>query len=439
MFNNLSLKSNQDFSIFWFRRDLRLEDNNGLLAALAGPYPVLPVFFFDPEILDKLQGPSDKRIDFIHLQLGRLKATLEQMGSTLYVLKTMPIEGFRSLAEQGNLKEVYTNHDYEPQAIARDQRVIALLEGQEIWFHTFKDQVIFEKNEVLKQDGTPFSVFTPYSKKWLTTYQALNTKQPIPIWKNLLKTNPSTLPSIEDIGFTPSHITFPQADFPKDIIRNYGKTRDLPALATSKLGVHLRFGTISIRSLVSEAFSANSIFLNELIWREFFMSILYHFPRVCTTSFRPEYDRIPWLNDPEDFQRWQEGRTGFPLVDAGMRELSATGFMHNRVRMLTASFLTKDLLIDWRWGEAWFAEKLLDFELSANNGNWEWAAGCGCDAAPYFRIFNPEIQRTKFDPDNEYIRKWVPEFGSRDYPAPMVSHDFARKRCLQTYKIALQS
>jgi len=429
----------QDFCIFWFRRDLRLEDNTALNAALSGSLPVLPVFLFDRNILDKLSGPEDKRLDFIQAQLQLLKTQFEKRGSTLYVAHCIPVEEFGEFAKTGKLKAVYTNHDYEPYAIARDLEVQQLLEGQGIGFHTYKDQVIFEKEEVVKADGNPFTVFTPYSKKWLSTLEEVTFKMPVTHWKKLLHCPAVSIPSIEELGFKSSSVVFPSTNIPVGIISNYGKTRDLPELPTSKMGLHLRFGTLSIRTLVEVASRTNKVYLNELIWREFFMSILFHHPEVLTQSFRPEYDRIEWRNDSEEFDRWCKGTTGFPLVDAGMRELSTTGFMHNRVRMVTASFLAKDLLIDWRWGEAWFAQKLLDFELSANNGNWQWAAGCGCDAAPYFRIFNPDIQLKKFDPDLTYVKRWVPEFGTSAYPAPMLDHAFARERCLKTYKIALQS
>jgi deoxyribodipyrimidine photo-lyase len=298
--------------------------------------------------------------------------------------------------------------------------------------------VIFEEGEILKSDGTPYTVFTPYKKKWL---QKLNSDIPEAsnTWSynemNFLKCD-YILPSLQDLGFIESNIKVRSYDL--SVINNYHKDRDFPARdKTSYLSPHLRFGTVSIRKIVIEAME-NPVFLSELIWREFFMQILFHFPRTVTENFRTKYDDIQWVNNPDDFQKWTNGETGYPIVDAGMRQLNKTGFMHNRVRMITAGFLCKHLLIDWRWGEAYFAQKLLDYELSSNVGNWQWAAGTGCDAAPYFRVFNPESQQKKFDPEKEYIRKWIDDFNTKTYPEKIVEHDFARQRAIFTYKSGLK-
>lgn len=431
--------------IFWFRRDLRLHDNAGLYHALNSGMPVQPIFIFDREILDLLDDKTDARVHFIHQQISKIKAELESMGSTLLVKYGKPIEIFESLNQElgGKIKAVFTNHDYEPYAQQRDFAIEQLLEKQTISFKTFKDQCIFEKNEVTKDDGLPYTVFTPYSKKW----KAKLIENPIEPFATeryfdfFLKTTPASLPSLQDMGFKPSKIAFPSEAADELIIKKYGEQRDFPAIkGTTRMSIHLRFGTISIRQLAQKAAAINEKYLNELIWRDFYMMILWHFPQVIHQAFKPQYDRIEWRNNPEEFQKWCEGKTGYPIVDAGMRELNATGFMHNRVRMIVASFLTKHLLIDWRWGEKYFADKLLDFELSSNNGGWQWAASSGCDAAPYFRVFNPDLQTQKFDPKLQYIRKWVPEFEDfTQYPKPIVDHKFARERVLTTYKKALGS
>lgn len=431
--------------IFWFRRDLRLHDNAGLYHALNSGMPVQPIFIFDREILDLLDDKADARVHFIHQQISKIKAELEGMGSTLLVKYGKPIEIFESLNQElgGKIKAVFTNHDYEPYAQKRDLAIEQLLEKQSISFKTFKDQCIFEKNEVTKDDGMPYTVFTPYSKKW----KAKLIENPIEPFATeryfdfFLKTQPASLPSLQDMGFKPNKIAFPSEAADELIIKKYGEQRDFPAIkGTTRLSVHLRFGTISIRQLAQKAAAINEKYLNELIWRDFYMMILWHFPQVVHQAFKPQYDRIEWRNKPGEFQKWCEGKTGYPIVDAGMRELNATGFMHNRVRMIVASFLTKHLLIDWRWGEKYFADKLLDFELSSNNGGWQWAASSGCDAAPYFRVFNPDLQTQKFDPKLQYIRKWVPEFEDfTQYPKPIVDHKLARERVLVTYKKALGS
>jgi deoxyribodipyrimidine photo-lyase len=415
-------------SVFaWFRRDLRLHDNAMLFHALKENSDVRPIFIFDTNILDKLDS-NDARVHFIYESVSVLKSELEKVGSSLLVLHGDPIEIFRSLKP----KAIYANHDYESYAIKRDQQIPGLL--------TFKDHVIFEKNEIVKDDESPYTVYTPYSRKWKARLDEFYSKS-YPSEKytgNLFKTQPIDLPSLESIGFKKSPIVFPPRLIKQDIISQYDKQRDFPAMqGTSRLSVHLRFGTVSVRDLVRIAVKKNEKWLNEMIWREFYQAILWHFPHVAHSAFKPAYDRIPWRNNEEEFDRWCKGETGYPIVDAGMRELASTGFMHNRVRMITASFLTKHLLIDWRWGEAWFASHLLDFELASNNGGWQWAAGSGCDAAPYFRVFNPTTQASKFDPDNAYVGKWVPEFGTGNYPVQIVEHSFARNRALEVYRKAL--
>ena len=422
--------------IVWMRRDLRLADNHAFAAALTKHKNVLPIFIFDTNILDKLEERQDKRVQFIHDQLQLLSQELSQLSSSLLVLHGDPVTIFKTLP----CSAVFTNDDYEPYARERDQQVAKILKKRGIDFLTFKDQVIYEKNEILKKDGTPYTIFTPYSKQWklklkeegVPQYESKGSLQ------NLYRTEPIALPSMEVLGFENTTPLFPERKIPLKKIKVYHKNRDYPSIAgTSKLSVHLRFGTVSIRRLVQLACTENETWLNELIWRDFYHMILWHFPRV-ENSFKSKYDNIVWQNNEDHFQKWCDGTTGYPLVDAGMRELNETGFMHNRVRMVTASFLTKHLLIDWRWGEAYFAKKLLDFDLAANNGGWQWAAGCGCDAAPYFRVFNPALQEKKFDPDQAYITKWVPEINTPAYPKPIVEHAIARDRALSTYKTALQ-
>lgn len=426
--------------IFWFRRDFRLEDNAGLYHALKKGLPVIPLFIFDKEILDRLEDKRDRRVSFIHRALQELNEKLQSLGSTLVVRDGTPEEVWEQLLTEMKIAAVYANEDYEPAARKRDRAIGLLLEKNNITFHLCKDQVVFSKEEVVKDDGKPYTVFTPFKNKWrakLTPfyYRSYPTEK---YFRHFFKSAPLALLALADLGFSDEQFEFPENTVADELIRQYSERRDIPALpATSKLGLHLRFGTVSIRKLVAHALPLSETWVNELIWREFFMQILWHFPHVVTQSFRAEYDRIAWRNDENEFRRWCEGRTGYPLVDAGMRELNATGFMHNRVRMVTASFLVKHLLIDWRWGEAYFAVKLLDYDLSANNGNWQWAAGTGTDAAPYFRVFNPTEQQKKFDPEFRYIRQWLPEFGTAAYPAPMVEHAFARDRCLQAYKQAL--
>jgi len=429
-------------TIFWFRRDLRLNDNTALFEALQGKYPVLPLFIFDENILGKLEDKADPRITFIYNQLIEIDRELYSQKSGLLIEKGDPVDIFRKLLKEYEIKAVFTNRDYEPYATQRDKKIEKLLSEQKISFQTYKDQVIFEKDEIRKDDGDPYIVYTPYKNKWLDTFQDSHAarKSGEKHFKNLYQGKIKAFPELSDIGFRRSEIDFPPKSINMDVIKDYHKTRNFPAQdGTSRLGVHLRFGTISIRDLVSQVNSVNQTFLSELIWREFFMMILFHFPETTDKAFRKEYDKIPWRDADKDFQRWCQGKTGFPMIDAGMRELNATGYMHNRVRMITANFLTKLLLIDWRKGEHYFAEKLLDYEQSSNVGNWQWSAGSGCDAAPYFRIFNPETQIKKFDPDLKYIKKWIPEYDTDKYPKPMIDYKYARERALSVYQQTLKS
>ena len=430
----------KSIAIIWFRRDLRLQDNSALYHALSENKQVLPIFIFDPLILDKLPSRSDRRVDFIHQALEQMHAKLLALGSGLRVLHMDPEQAFERLSAEHSISSVYTNEDYEPYARERDLKIKALLAAKKVIFKTYKDQCIFEKQEVVKDDQKPYTVFTPYSIKWkkrLTEgdYKEFECSH---LNANYLKYAPPALPSLKELGFIKTDLVLHIPDLSDKLLKEYKEKRDYPATAgTSRLSMHLRFGTVSVRSLVRRCLGLSETWLNELIWRDFYMTILWHFPHVAKTAFKPAYNQIVWRQDEEAFVKWCEGRTGFPIVDAGMRELNATGFMHNRVRMIVSSFLVKDLLIDWRWGEAYFAQKLNDFDLSANNGGWQWAAGTGCDAAPYFRVFNPTEQQKKFDPEFKYIRHWVPEFGTPAYPAPMLDHAAARLRALAVYKEGL--
>lgn len=430
-------------NIIWFRRDLRLSDNAALYHALKAGTPVLPVFIFDKQILDQLEDKHDKRVAFIHGAISEMHTELVNMGSSMQVFYGKPLDVFENLVKQYAIGTVFTNHDYEPYAKERDAAVESFLAEKSIGFRTFKDQVIFETNEVLKDDGKPYTVFTPYSRKWKAKLNAFYLKS-YPTEKyfsHFYQQAPLEIPSLSSMGFESIEAVFPSKELDQEIVRKYSQNRDFPALenGTSKMGVHLRFGTVSIRKLATIAAGLNETYLNELIWRDFYQMILFHFPKVGKgRAFKAEYDKIKWRNNEEEFRKWCEGKTGYPIVDAGMRELNATGFMHNRVRMIVASFLTKHLLIDWRWGEAYFASKLLDYDLSANNGGWQWAASSGCDAAPYFRVFNPYLQTDKFDKEFKYIKKWVPEFQEFTYPRPIVVHEVARKRVLETYAAALK-
>ena len=429
-------------ALFWHRRDLRIQDNAGLYKALKNNTAVIPVFIFDSSILSLLPK-NDQRVLFIHQEIQKIKESYTALGSDLVVIYGDPKIEIPRLVQQFKATKVYTNRDYEPTALARDQSIFEQLQKVDVEFIGAKDQVIFEKNEITKDDGPPYTIYTPYARKWkakLTAYQlkAYPTEKYL---NNLQHLQKQALISLAELGFETQHIQdFPSSSTPQTIISNYHLQRDIPAvLGTSRLSLHLRFGTISIRHLATEALQLNEKYLNELIWRDFYQMILFHFPHTVDRAFKPAYDRIEWENDTAAFEAWCAGNTGYPLVDAGMRELKQTGFMHNRVRMVVASFLTKHLLIDWRWGERYFAEKLLDFELASNIGGWQWAAGCGCDAAPYFRVFNPEAQQKKFDPQMLYIKKWVPEFGTPQYAQPIVEHKMARERVLARFKNALQS
>ncbi len=428
---------NNKISIHWFRRDLRLEDNTSLYYALKAEKLVLPIFIFDDEILDKLPK-NDARITFIYNSLKEIQLKLNALGSSIQIKKGDPLLIWKELIKEYDIESVFFNKDYEPYALKRDQEVSDLLELNNIKVKSYKDQVIFEEHEVLKKDNTPYTVYTPYKNQWLKKFDAKNHAKYFDCneyYKNYLPVK-IAFPSIESLGFVNS--TIQVKPYFINNLSNYEEVRDFPSLnGTSNLSPYLRFGQVSVRKMVIHALKTNSTFLSELIWREFFMQILYHFPKVVTQNFKSKYDAIPWRNNKEEFEKWCKGKTGYPMVDAGMRELNATGYMHNRVRMITAGFLCKHLLIDWRWGEAYFASKLLDYELASNNGNWQWAAGTGCDAAPYFRVFNPETQLKKFDKELIYINKWIIDFNELTYPNAIVEHKFARERAISTYKNAL--
>ena len=433
----------QKITIFWHRRDLRLHDNAGLYHALKSGHDVLPIFIFDQHILDKLEDKTDRRVAFIHAAITEMQAELTEKGSSMAVHYGFPLEIWANLLTKYDIAEVHTNHDYEKYGVGRDAAIKAFLNERGIGFYSHKDQTIFEKDEVLSGAGTPYTVFTPYSRKWKEKAQDDFFLKPYPtedLAAHYLKSPALPIPTLASMGFEANEMAFPAKELRENIVRDYAEKRDFPAIAgTSRLSVHLRFGTVSIRELAKRGRVLNEKWLNELIWRDFYMNILHHFPHVMEgKAFRKEYDQIQWRQSETDFDRWCEGKTGYPIVDAGMRELNATGFMHNRVRMVVASFLCKHLLLDWRLGEAYFAQKLLDFDFSANNGGWQWAAGSGCDAAPYFRVFSPSAQTEKFDKQLEYIKKWIPELSSFDYPKPMVDHAFARDRAIKTYKEGLE-
>ena len=430
-------------NIIWFRRDLRLNDHAALYYALKSSLPVIPIFIFDKNILDKLEDKKDRRVEFIHTALALMQKQLMPLGTSLQVFYEFPGKVFSDLFEKYEIKNIFTNHDYEPYALERDASIEKLGKKYGVPLQTFKDHVIFEKDEINKEDGKPYTIFTPYANKWknkLTDHQL----KPYPTEKyfnNFLQQEITEIPSLNRIGFQKTDQPFPAKQPSDQVIRQYTERRNFPAFenGTSKVGVHLRFGTISIRQLALQAKELNTTYLNELIWRDFYQMILWHFPQVGKgKSFKPVYEMIEWRNKEDEFTKWCDGMTGYPIVDAGMRELNKTGFMHNRVRMITASFLIKHLLIDWRWGEAYFANKLLDFDLASNNGGWQWASSSGCDAAPYFRIFNPSLQTEKFDKNHLYIKKWVPEYQELSYPRPIVVHELARKRVLEVYSKALK-
>lgn len=426
-------------AVFWFRRDLRLEDNAGLYHALQSRATVLPIFIFDTDILDRLDNKYDKRVDYIHQSLQRIHEELRNFGTNLNTYFGKPLEIFQQLHEEFDIHAIYCNRDYEPEAIERDTAIYHFFKEKDIPFKAFKDQVIFDRSDILKDDGTPYTVFTPYARKWKEAVQPANYLSYKNDVSKFYQQPFSPIHTLKEIGFQKTDMVFEVPTLDAGIINDYDKYRDYPAMQkTTKLGIALRVGTISIRRCIEFALTHNQTWLSELIWREFFMQVLYHFPSVVHHSFKPQYDNIQWQNNEQEFALWCEGKTGYPIVDAGMRQLNETGYMHNRVRMIAASFLCKHLLIDWRWGEAYFAKKLNDYDLSANNGNWQWAAGSGCDAAPYFRIFNPALQAKKFDKDLKYIKTWVPELETGNYPEPIVEHAFARERALKAYNAALK-
>lgn len=430
-------------SIFWFRRDLRLEDNAGLWKALNSGHRVLPIFIFDRNILDKLEDRDDARVSFIHQVLKGIDSELQVLGSSLQVFYSTPLEVMSELAASYDVQGLFLNRDYEPYARHRDTAVYEFWKEKGVEVTGAKDHVIFEKNEVVKADGTPYLVYSPYAKAWRKKLDEEHSRS-YPsgdLVDNYFKTSPRQIPTLEQMSFTQSSIDLPGSAIIQDIIKNYDKTRNFPGnqKSTTRLGLHLRFGTLSIRTLLRKALSLNDTYVSELIWRDFFQMALYYFPESRHKAIKPKYDLIPWEFDQDQFDAWCQGKTGYPIVDAGMRELNATGYMHNRVRMIVASFLTKHLLMDWRLGEAYFAKKLLDFDLASNIGGWQWASGSGLDAAPYFRVFNPTSQMDKFDKDRTYIRKWVPEWGTTSYPEPIVEHKWARERCLATFKEALSN
>ncbi len=428
--------------LFWHRRDLRINDNAGLFKALKSGREVQPIFIFDRNILDSLPK-NDQRVLFIYQYIKKLKEAYQKLGSDLWVFYGNPLEVIPKIAVEFAFNAVFTNRDYEPYAMERDKKMFELLKAKNVDFQGAKDHVIFEKSEVMKDDGLPYTIFTPYSRKWKSKLNDFYLSS-YPIEKYFENLNsrvkPSEIPTLKEMGFEEKQLfSFPKEITTDELIKNYSERRNFPSInGTSKLGVHLRFGTISIRELARKAAKLNETFLNELIWRDFYQMIIYHFPNTVHSSFKSAYDNIVWEKNETHFQAWCDGKTGYPLVDAGMRELNQTGFMHNRVRMVVASFLTKHLLIDWRLGEAYFAEKLMDFELASNIGGWQWAAGCGCDAAPYFRVFNPTAQQEKFDKKFDYIKKWIPEFGTDDYQEPIIEHTYARERILERFKSALK-
>lgn len=429
--------------LFWHRRDLRLEDNHGLYKALQEGEEVIPIFIFDTTILGKLEK-NDQRIIFIHREISRVKEEYQKVGSDLRVYVGNPTQLIPQICNELHIQKVYTNRDYEPKALDRDVQIFETLKATNITFIGAKDHVIFEKSEVVKDDGKPYTVFTPYSRKWkarLTDGDLASYPSEASLQSLFKSKDKQTLISLKELGFEGEQcVDFPAKTVHQELVSKYSEQRDFPAVqGTSRLGVHLRFGTISIRALARQALEQNETFLNELIWRDFYQMIIYHFPNSAEYSFKPIYDRIPWDNNEVNYKAWCEGQTGYPMVDAGMRELNATGHMHNRVRMVVASFLTKHLLIDWRWGANYFAAKLLDFELASNAGGWQWAAGSGCDAAPYFRIFNPALQLDKFDKQLVYVKRWVPEYGTSSYPKPIVDHATTTKRTIAIYKETLNS
>lgn len=467
-------------ALVWFRRDLRDYDHAALFQALKSSQEVYCVFIFDTEILDRLPDRADRRVEFIWESVRELKQALQQQGADLIVRHGAASIEIPQLAKELNVTAVYANHDYEPAAIRRDASVADSLIHAGIAFHSFKDQAIFERDEVLTQTGKPYGVFTPYKNAWLKKLDDFYL-QPYPVDRyisHLARGKVVELPSLESMGFKrtnlgsfmlPTGMSGAQRLFEDFIERMpmYQAARDFPAIkGPSYLSVHLRFGTISIRQLARTAWhmggAGAETWLSELIWRDFYFQVLHHHPHIAEgQAFKAEFDRLPFPNDKALFRAWCEGSTGYPLVDAAMRQLNQTGWMHNRLRMVTASFLVKDLLIDWRWGERYFADKLLDFDFSANNGGWQWAASTGCDAQPWFRIFNPVTQSEKFDAGGKFIRKYIPELAAcnqkeihapwlmpvlrqqelgiaigKDYPMPVVDHALQRSKALTLYKQA---
>ncbi|MBJ24657.1 MAG: deoxyribodipyrimidine photolyase [Flavobacteriaceae bacterium] len=430
-------------SIFWFRRDLRIDDNPGLYEALANSKNVIPIFIFDTNIIDNLPS-DDNRIKFIWHSLSLLNERLKELGSTLNIFKGNPLEVFKKIILKYRLISVYVNRDYEKYSIKRDKEINTFLNENKIAFNASKDHVFFEPNEILKSDGTPYTVFTPYSKKWFEKFycEKLPQYQIKNLVDNFFKTNYEPIMSLREIGFSNDKIEFEKFNLGDELIKNYNSKRDFPYLnSTSKIGPYLRFGLISVREVAKKTIGKkfDQSFLRQLIWRDFYIQIFFHFPDSENENFKPAYDKIIWLNEEEKFEKWCAGETGYPIVDAGMKELNATGFMHNRVRMIASSFLCKHLLIHWKKGESYFAKKLLDYEMASNVGNWQWVAGTGVDAAPYFRLFNPEIQMKKFDPQKVYIKKWLPKYDPENYLEPIIDHNYARERCLNAYKIALNN
>lgn len=408
--------------------------------ALKDNQSVLPLFIFDTNVLLELEK-DDSRITFIYNEIEKIKKQLAIYGSDIIVEYGEPLNVFKKLIKEYNIKQVYCNKDHEPYGIKRDLKIKDVLEKEGIPLIQHLDHLISDKDTVLKPDSNPYNVFTHYKNRFKQLIGNDKYKEyDVGLYKNnflQISNNVKLLP-LEYFGFKKTNTIFPPGSIDVEIIQKYHFTRDMPSLSgTSKLGIHLRFGTISIRELFRIAVDLNSIFLDELIWREFYAMILMHYPDVVYNSFKKKYDEIQWLNNEADFEAWKNGQTGYPFVDAGMRQLNESGFMHNRLRMVTASFLTKHLLIDWRWGEAYFAKKLLDYELSSNNGGWQWSAGSGCDAAPYFRIFNPSLQQKRFDPKVEFIQKWVSEYKTPSYPKPIVEHEFAVSRCKSVYRKGL--
>ena len=418
-----------------------MEDNCGLYHAHLENSPVQPLFIFDTDILGSLKSRRHARVEFIHTEISRLHNELRQRGTSLDVRTGNPLEVWKTLCADYAIHAVWANRDYEPYAGTRDRDIRELLQDKGIPFRTVKDHTIFESSEILKKDGAPYLVYTPYSKAWKKKLAGRHVEPYLSETQtNWLKTGIKPFPGLQQLGFEPAGIEFPPREPDEAIIQNYDKTRDIPSVpGTTRMGVHLRFGTVSIRRLTALALNSNEKYLNELIWRDFYQAVLWHFPHVTERNFNSRYDGIRWRDDPEAFHKWCTGETGYPIVDAGMRELDNTGYMHNRLRMITASFLCKHLLIDWKWGERYFAEKLLDYELASNNGGWQWAAGTGVDAAPYFRIFNPYAQADRFDRDRKYIRRWVPEYDTPDYPAPMIDHKTARARALAVFREGIKT